>query len=85
MNRSQLADAISELTGVSKIEVRKVLSAAESITVDALRGGDKLTLSGFGTFSVVHSAARMGRNPRTGAPVKINPKKNVKFRSTREL
>ena len=54
-------------------------------SVQSLREGERLTLTGLGTFSVQQKAARVGRNPRTGAAVKIPPRKAVKFRPTIEL
>ena len=50
------------------------------VTVQALRQGERLTLTGLGTFSVVQKAERVGRNPRTGAAVRIPSRKAVKFR-----
>jgi DNA-binding protein HU-beta len=51
----------------------------------ALKGGDKVSLVGFGTFSVSESKARVGRNPKTGAPIDIAAKKSAKFKAGKEL
>jgi DNA-binding protein HU-beta len=56
----------------------------EAVT-KALKKGDKVTLVGFGTFSVSKRAARMGRNPQTGAAIKIKAKKVAKFKAGKEL
>lgn len=85
MNRSQLSEAVAKKTGMSKTQVQKIIVECQKTAADVLRRGDKLTVSGFGTFSISHSAARVGRNPRTGEAVRIAPKRSVKFRSSFEL
>lgn len=85
MNKSQITDVVARETNVPKTTVKAVIKSCESTLVSALKGGDKVTLSGFGTFTVTHTAARVGRNPRTGEAVKINPKTNVRFRNSFEL
>jgi len=85
MNKAQLVEAMALDANISKIEARKAVDAMIRATVQALREGDRLTLTGLGTFQVQQQAARTGRNPRTGAAVKIPPRKVVKFRSAIEL
>ena len=85
MNKAQLVEAIALDANISKIDARKAVDAIIRVTVQSLREGERLTLTGLGTFSVQQKAARIGRNPRTGAPVKIPPRKAVKFRPTIEL
>lgn len=85
MNKAQLAEAIALDVNISKIEARKAIDTMIRATVQALREGDRVTLSGLGSFCVQQSAARMGRNPRTGAPVKIPARKVIKFRSLTEV
>ncbi len=70
---------------ISKVDARKAVDAIIRVTVHSLRQGERLTLTGLGTFSVQQKSARMGRNPRTGAPVKIPPRKAIKFRPTAEV
>ena len=70
---------------ISKIDARKAVDAMIRVTVQSLREGERLTLTGLGTFSVQQKAARIGRNPRTGAAVKIPPRKVIKFRPTAEV
>ena len=72
------------LAALKKID-RNVLEYSPSDGYRSLREGERLTLTGLGTFSVQQKAARVGRNPRTGAAVKIPPRKAVKFRPTIEL
>lgn len=85
MNKTQLVDAIAADANITKIEARKAVDAFVRTATKALSEGDKISLSGFGSFSVVQMSARMGRNPRTGMPVKIAPRRVVKFRPTLDL
>ena len=85
MNKAQLVEAIALDANISKIDARKAVDAIIRVTVQSLREGERLTLTGLGTFSVQQKAARVGRNPRTGAAVKIPPRNAVKFRPTIEL
>ena len=85
MNKSQLVEAIAVEAGLSKVEARKSVDAFIDIVIRALREDEKVSLSGLGVFSVMQRSARVGRNPRTGAQVKIAPKRVVKFRPTIEV
>lgn len=80
MNKAQFVEAVALDANLSKIEARKAVDAMIRVTVQALRRGERLTLTGLGTFSVVQKAERVGRNPRTGAAVRIPSRKAVKFR-----
>lgn len=80
MNKAQFVEAVALDANLSKIEARKAVDAMIRVTVQALRQGERLTLTGLGTFSVVQKAERVGRNPRTGAAVRIPSHKAVKFR-----
>ena len=81
MNKSQLVDAIAMETGISKTDARKCVDAFISVTAEALRQGERVTLAGFGSFIMTRKAARIGRNPRTGMQIRIAPRKVVRFRS----
>ena len=85
MNKAQFVEAIALDANISKIDARKAVDAMIRVTVQSLREGERLTLTGLGTFSVQQKAARIGRNPRTGAAVKIPPRKVIKFRPTAEV
>lgn len=85
MNKTQLVEAIALDTNISKVEARKVIDTMIRVTGQALRNGERLTITGLGSFFVQQKAARTGRNPRTGAPVKVPPRKVVKFRSSVEV
>ncbi len=85
MNKAQLVEAIALDANISKIDARKAVDAIIRVTVQSLRERERLTLTGLGTFSVQQKAARVGRNPRTGAAVKIPPRKVIKFRPSVEI
>ena len=68
MNKSQLAEAVAREARLSKIDAVKALNAFVKVAVEALRGDEKILLTGLGTFSTVRYPERMGRNPRTGHP-----------------
>lgn len=85
MNKAQFVEAIALDANISKIDARKAVDAMIRVTVQSLREGERLTLTGLGTFSVQQKSERGGRNPRTGAAVKIPPRKVIKFRPTAEV
>ena len=85
MTKSELIDAISEKSGLSKADATKALAATlESIT-DALKAGEKVALIGFGTFSVSARAARTGKNPQTGEAIAIPASNAAKFKAGQQL
>lgn len=85
MNKAELIDAIAEEAKISKTDAKNSLeSILESIT-KTLKKGDKVSLVGFGSFSVSKRAARTGRNPQTGAEIKIAARKVVRFKAGAEL
>ena len=85
MNKAELIAQIAEDAGVTKTQANAALdSFVEAVTVTLKKGG-KVTLVGFGTFSVSKRAARNGRNPQTGAVIKIKAKKVAKFKAGKEL
>lgn len=81
MNKAELVSAMAEKAGLTNAQAKKALDAMMDATVDTLKKGDKLTLIGFGTFSVNDKPARTGRNPRTGEMIKIDAKKVIKFKA----
>lgn len=85
MTKAELVAKISEGAGITKTQAEKALNAFMAETVAALKAGDKVTLVGFGTFSAVARAARTGRNPQTGKPMKIAAKTNGKFSPGKHL
>ncbi len=85
MNKTQLVDAIAAEAGLTKAQAKKALEAFIEVTGKTLKAGDKIALVGFGSFGVTEKPARPGRNPRTGATIKIAAKKVVKFKAGAEL
>jgi len=85
MNKTQLIDAMAADAGLSKADAKRALEAFVNATTGALKGGDKVALVGFGSFSVNERSARTGRNPQTGATINIPAKKVVKFKAGAEL
>lgn len=85
MNKSELVDAIAESTEISKAAAGRALDAAVNAIKIALKKDDMVTLVGFGSFYVGERAARTGRNPRTGASIKIKSAKVPKFRAGKAL
>ncbi len=81
MNKSELVEAVASATELTKADADRAVSAAVEIIQNTVRGGEKVTIPGFGTFSLTERKARMGRNPQTGAPVKIAASKAPKFSS----
>lgn len=85
MNKSELVDAIASEAKITKVDAEKVLDAFVNQTSKALKAGNKVTLIGFGSFSVSKRAARNGRNPQTGKAIKIPAKKVAKFKAGADL
>ncbi len=79
MNKSQLVNAIAEKTGLTKKAAEAALAAVVDSVECALVKGDKVQLIGFGTFGTKKRAARTGRNPQTGATIKVPASKVVSF------
>ena len=85
MNKAQFVEAIALDANIPKVEARKAIDAMIRVTMQSLREGERLTLTGLGTFNVQQRPERVGRNPRTGAAVKIPPRKVIKFRPSVEI
>ena len=85
MNKSELIDQIAASADISKAAAGRVLDAFTDSVTAALKKGDSVTLIGFGTFAVSERAGRTGRNPRTGAELKIAARKAPGFRAGKAL
>ena len=85
MNKSDLVDAIAKSADISKAAAARALDATVDSIKKALKKGDTVSLVGFGTFKVGKRAARTGRNPRTGAAIKIKAAKVPKFSAGKGL
>lgn len=79
MNKGELIDAIAKSSKLTKKDSQAALEALLKATAKSLKKGKKVSLIGWGTFSVAKRAARTGRNPQTGKPLQIAAKKTVKF------
>jgi DNA-binding protein HU-beta len=80
MTKADLIAGIAKEAKISKATAEKAVNAFTDCVTKALKKGDKLTLPGFGTFSVAKRRARAGRNPRTGGAIKISARKVAKFK-----
>ena len=81
MMKAELVGAIAKEANIPKVSAEKALNAFTSLVTKALKKGDKLTLTGFGTFNGVKRRARTGRNPQTGKEIKIPAAKVAKFKA----
>ena len=80
MNKNELIDAMTAKTGASKAETSRAVSALIEVISDALKMGESISLTGFGTFEVRNRSARIGRNPKTGKELKIAASKVPTFK-----
>ena len=85
MNKSELIEHIAKQADISKAAATRALEAVIGGVKMTLKRGGSVSLVGFGTFTVTKRAARSGRNPRTGAPIKIKAAKVPKFRPGKGL
>ena len=85
MNKAELVSAVADKAGITKAQAAAALDQVLGGIGSALRTGDKVTLVGFGTFSVASRGARTGRNPRTGDSLKIAAKSVAKFKPGKKL
>jgi DNA-binding protein HU-beta len=85
MNKGELVERMASAAGISKAAADKALTGLLDAITDALAKGDKVTLVGFGTFSVSQRAARQGRNPQTGATIQIAARKVARFKPGSKL
>ena len=79
MNKSELVERIANDADISKASAERVINSAIELITKAVTKGDSVQLIGFGTYSQGKRSARMGRNPSTGAEIKIAASKTVKF------
>ena len=86
MTKAELVDQMAKDSGITKAAANAVLNSfIDSITKELKKQDGKVTLVGFGTFSKVRRKARKGRNPQTGAPIKIKASNAVKFKAGKKL
>jgi DNA-binding protein HU-beta len=85
MTLDELTSAVAEKAGITKADSTKAVRAILDSIQAALKSGDKVTITGFGSFEVVERAAREGRNPQTGKTIKIEASKAVRFKPGKGL
>lgn len=89
MNKSDLVQALSTKSDLSKAQALKAIEALfstdDGLIIDALKRGEKVQISGFGTFETKQRKARTGRNPRTGTEIRIGPTVSASFRPGKAL
>ena len=85
MNKGDLVAKIQDEAGLTKAQAESALSAVLDGITGALKGGESVSMIGFGTFSINQRPAREGRNPRTGETIKIAAKNVVKFKAGKGL
>jgi DNA-binding protein HU-beta len=85
MNKAELVSKMAEDAGLSKVQATAALVSFMDGVTKTLRSGKRVTLVGFGTFSVKRRAARKGRNPATGQTIRIKAKRVAKFKGAQEL
>lgn len=85
LTKQHLIDAVAEKAGLTKKQSGAALNAVLDTIQSALANGDSVGLIGFGTFEVRERAARDGRNPQTGAPIKIPAKTVPAFKAGKQL
>ena len=85
MNKGDLIERISTGAGITKVQANQALDTLVEGITGALKKGDRVTLVGFGTFSTSNRKARTGRNPQSGAPLRIAARRVAKFAAGAEL
>lgn len=85
MNKNDLIETIATSASISKAAAERGLNGMLTMMSSAMEGGERVTLAGFGSFTVVDRAPRTGRNPKTGEVVPIPPRKAVRFRPGKHL
>ena len=82
VTRADLCEAVHEEVGLSRQECSSLVERTLELIVESLERGETVKLSGFGVFQVREKRARMGRNPKTGEPAAINPRRVISFRAS---
>lgn len=85
MTKQDLVNAVADKAGLTKVDAQKAVDTLTDVVESALSRGEKVTWTGFGTFEVRTRAARMGRNPQTGAPLHIPAGKTPAFKAGKGL
>ena len=81
MNKNDLIKAVAEKAGLNNAQATKAIDAVLESVIQGVAAGDEIRLVGFGTFGITKREARVGRNPRTGDPIKIPASKSPRFKA----
>jgi integration host factor subunit alpha len=85
VTRADLAEAVHEAVGLTRQDCASMVERTLDLVVEALGRGEEVKLSGFGVFQVRSKRARMGRNPKTGEPAAIDPRRVISFRASQVM
>jgi DNA-binding protein HU-beta len=85
MNKAELINAVADKAELSKADAMRAVDAFVEVVTKVLKKNGKVSLVGFGTFAIRERAARAGRNPKTGSPLKIAASKNPSFKAGKAL
>jgi len=85
LNTTELADAVAEANDISKAKAKEVVASVFAAIIEAAKRGEEVAIVGFGRFSVKDRPAREGRNPATGAPLKIAASKSIAFKLSKPV
>ena len=85
LTRADLAEAVHEAVGLTRQDCASMVERTLDLVVEALGRGEEVKLSGFGVFQVRSKRARMGRNPNTGEPAAIDPRRVISFRASQVM
>ena len=85
MTKQQLISLVADKANMTKVDAAKAVDAVSDVIMEAMSKGESLTWTGLGTFEVRSRAARMGRNPQTGAPLHIPASKTPAFKAGKSL
>ena len=85
MTKQQLISLVADKANMTKVDAAKAVDAVSDVIMEAMSKGESLTWTGLGTFEVRSRAARMGRNPQTGAPLHIPASKSPAFKAGKSL
>jgi DNA-binding protein HU-beta len=85
MTKADIIDAIAKRHGLPRQNAEELLNGVLDDIVGALKNGDKVNISGFGTFAVSERKGRIGRNPKTGEAIEIAPSRAAKFKAGKTL
>ena len=85
MTKAEIVKSVAEEVGITQAAAEKAITATFGAVLAGAMAGEKVTVPGFGTFGLVESAAREGRNPSTGAAIHIEAKKTLKFKISKPV